>query len=118
MSSIQTKIADEERINQLQVNIELLKEYPDSFEKFKEYLKEYFKENLKEYLKEAPICCGVGGTNDCDKPCDLKMIGNEKSEMWGETDEFAKHPYHWNQCGDCFKKESGEDESDESDEDD
>lgn len=111
MSSIETPITDEERINQLQADIEFMKkEYPASFEKFKEYLKEYF--------KEAPICCGVGGTNDCDKPCDLKMIGNEKSEMWGETDEFAKHPYHWNQCGDCFKKESGEDESDESEEDD
>tara|TARA_R110002012_G_scaffold5225_2_gene24081 strand:- start:892 stop:1209 length:318 start_codon:yes stop_codon:yes gene_type:complete len=56
--------------------------------------------------KNPPICCGVGGTNDCDKPCDIKYIGNKKSEMWGETDEFAKHPYHWNQCGECFEKDS------------
>ena len=66
--------------------------------------------------ENPPICCGVGAVGDCDKPCDKKYIGNKKSEMWGETDEFAKHPYHWNQCGDCFKKESGEDESESEEE--
>ena len=72
---------------------------------------------VKEAFKNPPICCGVGGTNDCDKPCDKKYIGNNKSEMWGETDEFAKHPYHWNLCEDCFKIESRDGESESEDED-
>ena len=68
-------------------------------------------------FENPPICCGVGGTNDCDRPCDKKYLsGNKKSDQWGKTDEFAKHPYHWNQCEDCFKKESGEDESESEDE--
>ena len=68
-------------------------------------------EKENKAFENPPICCG------CDKPCDKKYIGNNKSEMWGETDEFAKHPYHWNQCEDCFKKESGEDESEDESED-
>ena len=65
-------------------------------------------EALNAAEENPPICAGVEWRGGCDKPCDLKMIGNEKGDDWGETNMFARHPYHWNQCGDCFKKESGE----------
>ncbi len=74
-------------------------------------------EKENEAFENPPICCGVGQRGGCDKPCDKKYIGNEKGDDWGETNEFARHPYHWNQCGDCFKKESGEDESEDESED-
>jgi len=73
-------------------------------------------EKENKAFENPPICCGVGQRGGCDKPCDKKYIGNEKGDDWGETNQFARHPYHWNQCGDCFKKESGEDESESEDE--
>ena len=59
--------------------------------------------------QENPLCCERGGKwSECKNPCSKKYIGDVKSEMWGVTDEYSIHKYHWNLCDECYKIEQEE----------
>ena len=62
--------------------------------------------NSLEVVEEVPLCSDKW-KSECKNPCSRKYIGDQKSEMWGETDEYSIHKYHWNLCDKCYKIEQG-----------
>jgi hypothetical protein len=77
----------------------------------KEHKAEIYAILLKEVLEEEeePIC----KTHLCNNKASRKVLDSgEHSEMWGLTDKYNSHKYHWNLCDDCFRKETEDDEDD------